>query len=171
MRSIASACNGWSRFPGIDEHAALVKSIRMRTIAAMSESPDEHQPPPTPYHLRFSDRGDYLRVEISGAADSLETSLAYWPEIAATCEHHGTRALLVIDCFESKPLKPAEMDQVIATMRESYMRGVRVAYCELNSAALSEAEYGELSAREAGFTVRVFASEYEAELWLRYGEN
>jgi len=143
----------------------------MRTIAPMSVPPDDLQPPPSSYDLRFSDRGDYLRVEISGVADSLETSLAYWPEIAAACEHRGARALLVIDCFENKPLKPAEMDQVIATMRESYMRSVRVAYCELNSAALSEAEYGELSAREAGFIVRVFASEYEAELWLRYGEN
>jgi hypothetical protein len=34
---------------------------------------------------------------------------------------------------------------------------------------LPQAEYGELLAREAGYTVRVFGSEREAELWLRYG--
>jgi len=41
----------------------------------------------------------------------------------------------------------------------------------LNSAVVSQAEYGELTAREMGFTVRVFASEQQAELWLRYGES
>jgi hypothetical protein len=131
------------------------------------ESPELH----APYRLRFESHGDYLRVEVSGPGDSLEVSLAYWREIAAECEHRGTRALLVVDLFENEPLKPAEVDQVIEAMRNSYMRHVRVAYCELNSAAVPQAEYGELTAREAGFAVRVFASEHEAELWLRYGAS
>lgn len=137
----------------------------------MSPPPEEQPPQPRPpYELRFSDRGDYLRVEIAGPGDSLEVSLAYWREIAAECERRGTRALLALDLFENEPLPPSEVDQVIEAMRESYMRKVRVAYCELNSAVVPQAEYGELVAREAGFTVRVFASEQEAELWLRYGE-
>jgi hypothetical protein len=31
-------------------------------------------------------------------------------------------------------------------------------------------ELGELAMREAGFILRVFGSEREAEIWLRYGE-
>ncbi|HET6906860.1 MAG TPA: hypothetical protein VFH52_07920 [Rhodanobacteraceae bacterium] len=138
----------------------------------MSQPPDEIPPRCAPsYDLRFSDRGDYLRVEISGPGDSLEVSLAYWRDIAAECERRGTRALLVLDLFENEPLAQAEVDQVIEAMRNSYMRQVRVAYCELNSAVLPQAERGELAAREVGFTVRVFASEQEGELWLRYGES
>jgi len=138
----------------------------------MSPPPAENPPQPAPpYKLRFNDRGDYLRVEISGPGDSLEVSLAYWNAIAAECERRATRALLVVDLFENEPLKSSEVDQVIESMSDSYMRHVRVAYCELNSAVVAQAEYGELTAREMGFTVRVFASEQEAELWLRYGES
>lgn len=133
--------------------------------------PSEPPNPFAPYELRFESRGDYLRVEVSGPADSLEVSLAYWRDIADECERRGTRALLVADLFENEPLKPAEVGRVIEAMRDTYMQHVRVAYCELNSAVVSQAEHGELTAREAGFTVRVFASEHEAELWLRYGES
>lgn len=135
----------------------------------MSLPPDPSQST-DPYALAFENRGDYLRVEISGPGDSLQVSLAYWRDIAAECERRGTEALLAVDLFENEPLKPAEVDQVIEAMRNSYMSKVRVAYCELNSAVLPQAESGELTAREAGFTVRVFASEQEAEIWLRYGE-
>lgn len=123
------------------------------------------------YELRRKDCGDYLRVEVAGPRDSLEVSLAYWREIAAECERRGARALLMVDLFENEPLAPEEVAEVIDSMRDSYMRNVRVAYCELNSAVLAQAERGELAAREAGFTVRVFASEREAGLWLRYGES
>lgn len=135
----------------------------------MSPPPDRPNLPA--YELRFDSHGDYLRVQVSGPGDSLEVSLAYWRDIAAECERRATRALLVVDLFENEPLTPAEVEQVITAMRDSYMRQVRVAYCELNSAVVSQAEHGELTAREAGFTVRVFASEHEAELWLRYGES
>jgi hypothetical protein len=135
----------------------------------MSQRPDHPRSTP-PYSLAFENAGDYLRVEISGPGDSLEVSLAYWRDIADECERRGARALLAVDLFENEPLEPAEVEQVIEAMRNSYMQNVRVAYCELNSAAVSQAEYGELTAREVGFTVRVFASEHEAELWLRYGE-
>ncbi|HJU09216.1 MAG TPA: hypothetical protein VJ727_12130 [Rhodanobacteraceae bacterium] len=121
------------------------------------------------YELKFQDHGDYLRVVIDGVQDSLEMSLAYWNEIAAECERRGTRALLVLDQLPGEPIPPQDQDRVIQALRESYMRQVRVAYCEADSVYLPQAEYGELVAREAGYTVRVFASEREAELWLRYG--
>jgi hypothetical protein len=127
--------------------------------------------PALDYELRFQDCGDHLRVSIRGARDSLEISLAYWQEIAAECERRGTRALLVLDYLGGDPLPQQDMEQVIERLRQSYMHQVRVAYCESNSVYLPQAEYGELRAREAGYTVRVFGSEREAELWLRYGET
>lgn len=138
----------------------------------MNSPPDETEPTPKPsYRLHFKDCGDYLRVEISGPGDSLETSLAYWREIAAECQRRATQSLLVVDALGGQPIKSVEMDQVIRALSDSCMKRVRVAYCELSSAYLPEAEYGELSAREIGYTVRVFAREDEAQLWLRYGEN
>ncbi len=121
------------------------------------------------YELTFQERGGYLRVQIRGTQDSLEMSLAYWNEIAAECERRGTRALLVVDQLPGEPIPPQDQERVIEAMRDSYMRRVRVAYFEADAANLPLAEYGELVAREAGYTVRVFGSEREAELWLRYG--
>lgn len=133
--------------------------------------PPEEQEQPRAYHLQFKDHDDYLRVEIGGQTDSLETSMAYWRAIAAECERRKAHSLLAIDSFGGEPLPPQDMDAVIAALSDSYLLGMRVAYCKLNSAYLPEAEYGELSARELGYTVRVFADEREAELWLRYGAD
>lgn len=144
----------------------------MRIIAAMSLPTDDGASPREPTHeLRFEDRGDYLRVEILGEFDSLDISIAYWREIAAECERRNTRALLAVDRLGGDPIPPEAMAQVIAVMRDSYMRHVRVAYCEMTTQQVSQAEYGELIAREAGYVVRVFSDEREAELWLRYGED
>ena len=127
--------------------------------------------PAPDYELRFQDCGSYLRVTITGPLDSLETSLAYWREIASECERRGTRALLAIDRMGGDPLPQGDVERLVEAMRESYMRHMKVAYCESTPADLPQTEYGELQAREAGYTVRVFGSEREAELWLRYGET
>ena len=127
--------------------------------------------PALDYQLAFQDRGDYLRVDISGARDSFEISLAYWRAIAAECERRGTRSLLAVGRIGGPPLLPQEVDELVQVMRDSYMTRMRVAYCEATDTDLSGVEYGELSARESGYTVRVFGSEREAELWLRYGET
>lgn len=142
-------------------HAPAYNARPLATHEARMPAPD--------YELAFHDRGDYLRVVITGARDSLETSLAYWNEIATECERRGTRALLVSDELPGEPIPPQDQERVIQALRESYMQHVRVAYCEVDAVYLPQAEYGELLAREAGYTVRVFGSEREAELWLRYG--
>ncbi|HET6906861.1 MAG TPA: hypothetical protein VFH52_07925 [Rhodanobacteraceae bacterium] len=124
---------------------------------------------PEPYQLRFTDRGDYLFAKVVGEQDSPEITLAYWREIAAECERRGTTRLLVCDDLQGQPATPQDFARLTAALRGSGMEHVRIAFHEPVSANLRLVEHGELAFREAGFTLRVFGSESEAELWLRYG--
>jgi hypothetical protein len=86
--------------------------------------PAKRMPAPD-YGLVFQDRGDYLRVVITGARDSFDISLAYWNEIAAECERRGARALLVSDELPGEPIPPQDQERVIEALRESYMQHAR----------------------------------------------
>lgn len=127
------------------------------------------QPPPV-YELCFVDRGDYLYACVKGAQDSPGITLAYWRQIASECQRRGTSRLLVCDDLQGEPATPQEFTRLASSMRGSGLEQVRIAFHEPNSANLRLVEHGELAFREAGFTLRVFGSEREAELWLRYGQ-
>jgi len=135
----------------------------------MSAPPDEptHE---SPFQLRFIDRGDYLYAAVKGDQDSPEITLAYWREIAAECARRGTRRLLVCDDLQGEPATPQDFVQLAAALRGSGLESVRIAFHEPVSSHLRLVEHGELAFREAGFTLRVFGGEQEAELWLRYGQ-
>ena len=121
------------------------------------------------YELDFLDRGDYLFAKIKGEQDSPEITLAYWCDIARECARRGTARLLVCDDLQGQPATPQDFAQLTEALRGSGMEHVRIAFHEPVSANLRLVEHGELAFREAGFTLRVFGSEREAELWLRYG--
>ncbi|MGH8164428.1 MAG: hypothetical protein ACREP1_08860 [Rhodanobacteraceae bacterium] len=123
------------------------------------------------FAIHYEDRGDYLYAVVEGPEDKLEICIAYWQALAAECEDRGTRRLLVIDRLQGEPVSPDEMDRLVELMRGSVLEHVRIAYHEPVSAHLPLVEHAELSAREVGFTVRVFADEREAVLWLRYGAD
>lgn len=142
----------------------------MRTIPAMSIPPDELQPADVPFNLRFTDRGDYLYGVVDGAQGTLETTLAYWREIAAECVRRGTTQLLICDDLVGAPASPQDFARLANDLRGSGLEHVRIAFHEPVSDNLRLVEHGELAFREAGFTLRVFGSEGEAELWLRYGQ-
>jgi hypothetical protein len=125
--------------------------------------------PPPPYELRFTDRGDYLYAAVKGDQDSAEITLAYWREIVAECARRGVTRLLVCDDLHGEPATPQDFSRLSAALRGSGLESVRIAFHEPVSAHLRLVEHGELAFREAGFTLRVFGSEQEAELWLRYG--
>ncbi|HEX7130771.1 MAG TPA: hypothetical protein VF217_12015 [Rhodanobacteraceae bacterium] len=129
-------------------------------------SPEE---PSRPYDLRFTDRGDYLFASVKGDEDSAEITLAYWREIAAECARRGATRLLVFDDLQGEPASPQDFALISAGLRGSGLERVRIAFHEPVSSNLRLVEHGELAFREAGFTLRVFGSEREAELWLRYG--
>lgn len=124
---------------------------------------------PSAYELDFIDRGDYLYARVKGEQDSPEITMAYWREIARECARRGTTRLLVCDDLQGQPATPRDFARLTEDLRGSRMERVRIAFHEPVSANLRVVEHGELAFREAGFTLRVFGSEREAELWLRYG--
>ncbi|HXS73446.1 MAG TPA: hypothetical protein VN725_05325 [Rhodanobacteraceae bacterium] len=127
------------------------------------------EPPAAPFELRFNDRGDYLYACVQGPQDSPEITLAYWREIVAECARRDLRRLLVCDDLHGEPATPQDFSKLAEALRGSGLEHLRVAFHEPVSANLRVVEHGELAFREAGFTLRVFGSEREAELWLRYG--
>lgn len=144
----------------------------MRTIASMSVPPDENFPQPAlPFDLQFADRGDYLYVAVRGTQDSFAITLAYWRAVVEECARRGTRRMLVCDDLKGDPATPEEFERLAAALRGRGLEHIRIAFHETVSAHLRLVEYGELAFREAGFTLRVFGSEREAELWLRYGQD
>lgn len=136
----------------------------------MSIPPAEPKPVDVPFNLRFTDRGDYLYAFVDGAPDTIETSLAYWREIGAECIRRGATRLLICDDLVGAPASPQDFARLANALCGSGLEHVRIAFHEPVSDNLRLVEHGELAFREAGFTLRVFGSEGEAELWLRYGQ-
>ena len=126
--------------------------------------------PAQSWRLRFEDRGDYVYAEVTGPQDCLEISVQYWRQIDVECARRGTRKLLVCDRLRGEPASPNEFRQLAMLLRDSQLHTIRVAFHEPVPEHLRFVEHGELAMREAGFTWRVFDSEREAELWLRYGD-
>lgn len=127
--------------------------------------------PDRSWRLRFEDRTDYLYAEASGPEDSLAITTAYWREIAAECARRGTTRLLVCDRLRGEPATPDEFRHLVESLAGSGLERVRIAFHEPVSEHVRYSEFGELAMREAGFTLRVFGSEREAEIWLRYGQE
>ena len=123
------------------------------------------------WRLRFEDRGDYLYAEVRGPEDSLEITTAYWRQIDAECARRGTRRLLVCDYLLGEPATPAEFTHLARNLRGGVLADLRIAFHEPVAEHLRFVEHGELAMREQGFTLRVFGSEREAVLWLRYGQT
>lgn len=123
------------------------------------------------WRLRFEDRTDYLYAEVCGPEDSLAITTAYWREIAAECARRGTTRLLVCDRLRGEPATPDEFRGLVQSLGGSGLERVRIAFHEPVSDHLRHSEFGELAMREAGFVLRVFGNEREAEIWLRYGQE
>jgi hypothetical protein len=122
------------------------------------------------WRLRFEERTGYLYAEASGPEDSLAITMAYWREIAAECSRRNSVRLLVCDRLLGEPASAEEFEKLASGLRDIGLERVRIAFHEPISDHLRDAEHGELAMREAGFTLRVFGNEREAEIWLRYGE-
>ncbi|MGN6314118.1 MAG: hypothetical protein ACTHMO_10245 [Rhodanobacteraceae bacterium] len=135
----------------------------------MSVPPEEPAQAEPPFQLRFTDRGDYLYAAVKGEHDSPEITLAYWRELAAECGRRGTARLLICDDLRGEPASPQDFLHLASVLRGSGLESVRIAFHEPVSSNVRLVEHGEIAFREAGFTLRVFGSEQEAELWLRYG--
>jgi hypothetical protein len=127
--------------------------------------------PDRSWRLRFEDRTGYLYAEATGPEDSLAITMAYWREIAAECSRRNALCLLVCDRLRGEPATPDEFRQLAQAFLGMGLERVRIAFHEPVIDHLRDVEHGELAMREAGLTLRVFGSEREAEIWLRYGAS
>lgn len=123
------------------------------------------------WRLRLEDRGDYLYAEVCGPEDSPAITLAYWRQIEVECKKRGTRWLLVCDRLLGEPANPDEFAILAQALSEGALVNVRIAFHEPVAEHLRFVEHGEIAMREAGLTLRVFGSEREAVLCLRYGQT
>ena len=131
-------------------------------------SPDRAAAQVLPFHVRFGAHPAGLRAQVTGES-TLANTLAYWQAIVAEVRRHRPRGLLVVDDMHGMPLEASEWKRLVDAIPRDVMLPVRVAH--VHKGRLRELEYCEIFAREAGFTARVFASEHEADLWLRHGER
>jgi hypothetical protein len=146
--------------------ASAIVDLVLTMTQDIGEAPTEPS-----WRLRFEDRADYLYAEVDGPEDSLQITIDYWRNIDAECRRRNTRLLLVCDRLRGAPATPEEFRQLAATLKGGALDAVRIAFHEPVSDHLRFVEHGELTFREAGFTLRVFGSEREAEVWLRYGQS
>lgn len=123
------------------------------------------------FRIGYRREGGLLRAHVTGTNGSLETTLAYWSELAGEVRREPPRALLVVDDMEGDPPPPEQIAQFVQAMVGQGFEGVRVAYVEAHANQIPEVEVGEILAREVGFDARVFGNEDAARIWLRYGNH
>lgn len=123
----------------------------------------------TPYRIGYQREGETLRAHVTGINGTLETTLAYWRDMAGELQRAPARALLVVDDMEGDPPPPEQLAQFVQAMRRLGFEAMRVAYVEAHVAHIPELEFAEILARESGFDARVFGNEMDARIWLRHG--
>ena len=123
----------------------------------------------TPYRIGYQREGETLRAHVTGVNGTLETTLAYWRDMAGELQRAPARALLVVDDMEGDPPPPEQLAQFVQAMVGMGFEGIRVAYVEAHAEQIPAVVFGEILAREQGFDARVFGNEDDACIWLRHG--
>lgn len=121
-----------------------------------------------PFQVRFEAQGTQLRVQVVGS-NTLANAIAYWQVIIAEVRRRSPQSVLLIDELRGPPLAPEDWKQLVESVPREVLAPVRIAH--VKPRGLDRIEYCEMQAREAGLTARVFVSEVEASVWLRYGES
>jgi hypothetical protein len=109
-------------------------------------------------------REGYLRLNVSGPRDSVELSLLYWKEAAATCRRLGFDRLLVIEALGA-PTDILEYYEVALRLPD-ILRGIKVALVDMDPGEYELNRFGEDVAVNRGAIVRLFLHEDEAVAWL-----
>ena len=136
-----------------------------------ARQPATTSPTEGPFIASAERRGDYLRVEIAGHRSSVEAGITAWRGIGQLAKEHEVKHLLVVSRV-SGPLPTADEQRVILRSLLGWgFEGVRTAFVVSDSQSIADLEHGEMEARELGQESRVFGSEKQAEVWLRYGES
>ena len=122
------------------------------------------------YSLEFRYEAPRLRACIVGGRDTgLAVSSAYWLRIAEELRATGAAELLVIDGLQGEVMTDADLERFFVLIDGSGLERARIAYVEARMDQMPRIEYAELMARERGYTIRMFANEADASIWLRHG--
>ena len=124
-----------------------------------------------PYRIDYRREGGVLRAHVTGVNGNIDTTVAYWSELAGEVRRLPPRALLVVDDMEGEPPPPEQIAQFVQAMVGMGFEGIRVAYVEAHAHPVANVEHGEIIARELGFDARVFDNESRARIWLNYGQS
>ena len=116
------------------------------------------------YALNFEDRGGYLYVCISGR-DSFAASLQYWNEIADEIARRGHDRLLVHERMEGQ-VSVQEMYALIRDLKDSSLKGVKIAVYDEMAADSFLNMLGKLFANYRGGDVRIFSRLEAARKWI-----
>lgn len=116
------------------------------------------------YMLHFEDRGDYLYVNIAGQ-DSFASSLRYWNEIADEVERLDRHKLLVHENMTGD-VSGREVYDVMRDLKDSALKGVKIAFYDENSADTFLNRLGKLFANYRGGNVRIFSELDAARQWI-----
>ena len=119
------------------------------------------------YHLSVETRKNYLYCHVEGE-DSLETSRAYWREIAGKCNELGLSKVLVEEELEGQ-LSDQEMFQVCSELSEIGLLGKQIAFVDLHLNHEEGNQFGETIAMHRGINAMIFNKVKEAERWLLAG--
>lgn len=122
------------------------------------------------YRLEFQFEAPRLCVRIAGGRDTgLTVSSAYWLRIAEEVRATEANELLVIDGLQGEVMSDADLERFFVLIEGSGLERARIAYVEARMDQMPRIEYAELMARERGYTIRMFANETDATIWLRHG--
>ena len=122
--------------------------------------------------VRLEKRPGYLRAVFEGGDGRLETMLRCWNEAGDAMRAQGARAAMIVDRLAGEQVTSEQQRRVVTTIADH--GGFDEGEHRLWPDHVSEAHAGEsaeLLARELGLEGRVFDTESDAELWLRYGES
>jgi hypothetical protein len=116
-----------------------------------------------PYSIEIEDRGEFMRVVVSGEVLTAQISASYWNEIAERCAASKCDKVLIEKNFK-RSVNPEEMILMADHLSKVLPHG-RVAFIDrFRHDAINE--LGKKLARNREVIFQVFDSSGEAERWL-----
>jgi hypothetical protein len=124
--------------------------------------------PERQYRIAITPHGKGLRVHVAGQS-GIDTTLAYWREIAGAARERKAVSLLLVDELVGTPLGEDDWLRVVTGLQGEGLERLRIAH--VKPLGLQQVEFCEIFARDAGIEARVFENEALADIWLKYGER
>lgn len=111
---------------------------------------------------------DVLVVEMRGRRDSPAHMAGCWRAIRDVADRRGLTKVLALDQMDDEPLTGAQREAFVRMLGLDVFGGRRWAYVARSIDRVGAYEATQLDAQEQGLDIRVFSSQAEAELWVRF---